>query len=199
MSDRFSNLTKVPKEPAAKLLALNNIMLDVNLSSPASAPIEAVLSELAGIEDSGLDMLKLMAAVLPARERVWWSCLAARDIVGPGPEKETRSLRASEAWVFRPTTENRQEAITSIDHADINDLTVHCAMAVMYCDETLGPGEAANYPAPAGAAAISAFAMNVESLVSRKDIWDAHLDVLINRALDIARGGNGRLSKGEAT
>lgn len=197
MSDKFGNLTKLPGEPAAKLLAMNNIKLDAELTAPASASIEAVLDELSGVEDSGLDMLRLLATVLPPRERVWWSCLAARDIVGQGPGKETRPLKAAEAWVFRPTKENREEAVASLEHADTDDLTVNCAMGVMYCDDTLGPGEMAQFSAPPGAGAIAAFAMNVESLVSRKDIWDDHMNTLIDRALDIARGGNGKLGKGQ--
>lgn len=199
MTERFSKLTKVPNEPAAKLLAKNNITLDAVLTAPASAPVEAVLKELSQIEDNGLDMLKLIACILPARERVWWSCLAARDIVGPGAENETRPLRAAEAWVFRPSDDTRDEAIASLEHADMNDLTVNCAMGVMYCDDTLGPGEMAQHAAPPGAAAISAFAMNLESLVSRKHIWDEHLAVLIDRGLDIARGGNGKPAKGAQT
>ena len=196
MTEKFSNLTKVPKEPAAKLLALNNMKLEAVLAAPASAPVDVVLNELAGIEDSGLDMLRLMASILPSRQRVWWSCLAARDIVGPGPENETRALRAAEAWVFRPTEENRNEAIASLEHTDVHDLTVNCAMGVMYCDDSLGTGEMAQFAAPPGAAALSAFAMNVEALASKKDTWDEHLAVLIDRALDIARGGSGKAAKG---
>lgn len=196
MSDRFGNLSKIPKEPAAKLLALNNMQLKTVLKAPASAPVEVVLEELFATENSGLDLLSLMSAILPARERVWWSCLAARDIVGPGPEKETRALRASEAWVFKPSKENREEAIASLEHATSKDVTAHCATGVLYCDDTLGLGEMAKYPAPPGAGAISAFAMNLESLVAHKDNWDEHLNMLVERALDIARGGSGKIGKG---
>jgi hypothetical protein len=196
VTEKFSNLTKIPKEPAAKLLALNNMKLEAVLAAPASAPVDVVLSELSGIEDSGIDMLRVLASILPPRERVWWSCLAARDIVGPGTEKETRSLKAAEAWVFRPSEESRNEAIASLEHADMNDLTVHCAMGVMYCDDTLGTGEMAQFASPPGAGAIAAFAMNVEALAFQKDIWDEHLNTVIDRALDIARGGNGKPGKG---
>lgn len=197
MTDRFSNLTKVPKEPAAKLLAMNNLKLETPVGAPASAPVDVVFSELSQNPDSGLDMLRLLAASLPSRERVWWSCLAARDIVGPGPENETRALKAAEAWVYRPTDDNRNEAIACLEVAEIGDDTVHCAMGVMYADDTLGTGDMAQYQAPPGAAAISAFAMNVEALVAHKDNWDAQLATLIDRGLDIARGGSGKARKGE--
>ncbi|MCK0149288.1 hypothetical protein MWU54_04585 [Marivita sp. S6314] len=193
--ERFSNLTKVPNEPAAKLMALANMKLQTQLEAPASAPIDAVLSELAN-RDAGLDLLRVMAAILPARERIWWSCLAARDIVGTEPENETKCLKAAETWVFRPTDEHREDAIMSLEQADPDDLTVHCAMGVMYCDGKLGLGDLAQMDAPPGAGQIVAFAMNVEALAHNKDIWDAHLDVLVDRALDIARGGSGKGTKG---
>lgn len=193
--ERFSNLSKIPNEPAAKLLALANMKLATPIDAPASASIEAVLSELAD-RDAGLDLLRLMSAALPARERIWWSCLAARDIVGPDPEHETKCLKAAEAWVFRPTDENREEAIVSLEQANSEDLTVHCAMGVMYCDGMLGLGDLAEIEAPQGAGAIVAFAMNVEALAHNKDKWHAHMEVLVDRALDIARGGSGKGSKG---
>lgn len=199
MSERFANLSKIPNEPAAKLLALSNMQLDTVLKAPASAPVAAVLEELSLAPDGGIDMLSLLASALPSRERVWWSCLAARDIVGPGPENETRPLKAAEAWVYRPTKENRELAIVSLEHADSKDKTVHCAVGVMYCDETLGTsGEMAQIAAPPGAGAIAALAMNLEALVAHKDTWNEQLEILVERALDIARGGSGKIEKRQA-
>ncbi|SHH01345.1 hypothetical protein SAMN05443551_1306 [Marivita hallyeonensis] len=195
MTARFANLTKVPNEPAAKFLAKSNLTLDTKVTAPTSAPVDVVLKELAEAEKSDIDMLRLLAAILPVRERVWWACLAARDIIGPGVESETPSVRAAEAWVFRPTDENREAAIVSLDQATVKDLTRHCAMAVAYCDDTLGPGEMAEFPAPPGASALAAFSMNLEALVAHRADWDGHLHILIDRALDIARGGNGKGEK----
>ncbi len=196
MTGRFSNLTKVPAEPAAKLLAQSNVKLTTPLTSPASAPIEAVLDELAG-QKANADLLRVISVVLPPRERVWWACLAARDIVGSGDANETRSLKAAEAWVFRPTEANREAAIASLDHADNDDKTTHCAMAVMYCDGTMGTGDLAKMPAPPGAAAIAAFAMNVEALSHAKDQFETYMQELVDRAVDIARGGNGKRAAAE--
>ena len=82
MNERYKNMVKVPQQPAAKLLSNANVMLQTNVDAPASAPIQAVLSEL---DEKGewIDILKLLAVVLPPRERVWWACLAARDYLGP--------------------------------------------------------------------------------------------------------------------
>ncbi|OSQ51930.1 DUF6931 family protein [Marivita geojedonensis] len=191
MTGRFENLTKIPPEPAAKLLAQSNVTLDAKITAPASASVEVVLSEL-DQQSANVDLLKLLAISLPPRERVWWACLAARDIVGPGVENETPSLKASEDWVFRPTEENRNAAIDSLDRAARGDRTIHCAMAVMYCDGTLGTGDMAKLPAPPGAAAIAAFAMNIEAITSRTEDMYAYFQQVIDRAVDIGRGGNGK-------
>ena len=184
-------MVKVPQQPAAKLLSNANVMLNTNVDAPASATIETVLSEL---DEKGewVDILKLLAVVLPPRERVWWACLAARDYVGPKSSDDPLPLATSEAWVFKPTEENCEAARRSMDNAYFDDETVHCATAVLYADGTLGPGDLAQYPAPAGGAELSAFAMNVVALKNLSDKFDTHIQLLIDRAVDIARGGNGQ-------
>lgn len=193
MSKRFEKMVKVPREPAAKMLAHSNTRLKTRIDSPASAPVEVLLAEL---DQKGalIDMLRVMSVVLPGRERVWWACLAARDIIGPAPDNTTPSLAASEAWVLKPTQENREKARATLDTAYIDDDTVHCANAVLYSDGTLGPGELSHYPAPAGAAEISAFGMNAVALREHSDRFEEYGQLLIDRAVDIARGGNGRLA-----
>jgi Family of unknown function (DUF6931) len=190
LDKRFENLTKLPSEPAAKMLAEQNAKLGTQLSAPASAPIGVVLEEL-DAKDAPIDILRLMSVVLPARERVWWACLAARDIVGAGAANATPSLAAAEAWVFQPTDENREAAIASLDYAPVQDDTVNCALSVMYADGTLGPGEMAQYPGPAGGSSVAAFAMNIEALGKKMDQFDSYTQLLVDRALDIAKGGNG--------
>ncbi len=192
MTKRFENLTKVPQEPAARMLANANTKLKTLIKAPASAPLAVVLEEL---ESKGamIDMLRLLAIALPPRERVWWACLAARDYIGEKSENDPRSLTASEAWVFNPDPEHREAARATLDHADIDDDTVNCALSVLYSDGTLGPGDLAEYPAPAGAAEVAAFAMNVVALRENSDRFEEHGQMLIDRALDIARGGNGQI------
>lgn len=191
MNERFLNLTKLPKQPAARLLSQANAELDTELAAPASASVEAVLEEL---EQKGalIDMLRLLSVALPARERVWWSCLAARDILPEGA-KLPPPLAAAEAWVFKPTEENRTVAHHAAQHASMKDDTKHCAMAVQFHDGTLGPGELAHHPAPPGGSEVSAFAMNVVAIGRSGKPLEVAAGLLIDRALDIARGGSGRV------
>jgi len=192
VSKRYAGLTKLPREPAAKLLALANAKLKTPLEAPASASLEVVLAELEK-KGSFVDMLRMLSVALPPRERVWWACLAARDIL-PADAPPPPPLKAAEDWVFKPIEKNRAAARTSIDLAEVEDDTVHCATAVQFADGTLGPGEMAEHPAPPGAAETCAFAMNVIALGRRETDFEDYAEHLIDRALDIARGGSGRIA-----
>lgn len=193
MSTRFANLTKVPQQPAARMLANANSRLDTQLDAPASALPEVVLAEL-DAKEAVIDILQLMSILLPARERVWWACMAARDYIGPKSDKDPAPLVAAEAWVYNPNDETRDYARSSLDIAEIDDDTVNCAISVLYSDGTLGTGDLAQHPAPAGASEVAAFAMNVIALGENSDNFDAYGQMLIDRAVDIARGGNGKVA-----
>jgi hypothetical protein len=192
MTDRFANLTKIPRQPAARLLAQANAELETPIEAAATAPVEVVLAEL-DRKGAAIDMLRLLSVALPPRERVWWSCLAARDTLPPGAQP-SRMLAAVEAWVHKPTDENRLAVHHAIRVASVKDDTRHCALAVQYHDGTLGPGDLAQHAAPAGGAETSAFAMNVIALARSGRVLEAAAGLLIDRALDIARGGSGRVS-----
>ena len=86
MSDKFQGLVKLPRDPVAKLLARCNVILKTRLDAPASAPAEVVLAELHQ-KRALVDLLRLLAILLPPRERVWWACMAARDYIGPRSER----------------------------------------------------------------------------------------------------------------
>ena len=191
MTDRYSGLTKLIKQPAARLLANANAELQTELAAPASASVDVVLREL---DQRGalIDIMRLLSVALPARERVWWSCLAARDTLAPGA-KVPQPLAAAEAWVFKPTEENRAVAHHAVQHAAMKDDTKHCAMAVQFHDGTLGPGDLAQHPAPPGGSEVSAFAMNIVAIAKSGKLLDEAAGLLIDRALDIARGGSGRI------
>lgn len=196
MSERFAGMAKVPQMPAARMLADANARLNTKLDAPASAPLDMVLAEL---DEKGavVDILRLLGVALPARERVWWSCLAARDYIGAAPDNTTPALAASEEWVFRPTPENREKAEATIEVAEPDDETINCAMGVLYAEGTLGTGDLATMPAPPGAAEILAFAMNIVAMDNHEEDFDAYVQLLIDRGVDIARGGNGKLDRKE--
>jgi hypothetical protein len=191
MSENFENLVKLPADPVAKILSRANVLLKTQLTAPPSAPAGVVLQELYE-KEALVDLLRLLGVLLPPRERVWWACMAARDYIGPRSDKDPAALVRSEAWVRDPSEENRDAARLTLDHAYVDDDTVNCALSVLYAPGTLGPGDLNQYPAPAGASEAAAFAMNMVALSQLSDKFEEHGRVLVERALDIARGGNGQ-------
>lgn len=191
-ASRFEGLKKLPDDPAAKILARNNAVLQTELDVPASASVSEVLSEL---EAKGelIDMMQLLAHSLPPREATWWACLSARDIVPEDAKKLPPPLKAAEDWVFQPSEETRTRAREALDGAANEDDTMLCAMAATFADGTLGPGELEDYDAPPGAVGGAAFGMALTSLFHDDDLVEMRGPWLLERALDIARGGNGRV------
>jgi hypothetical protein len=196
MTQRFADLKKVPKEPAARLLAGANARLKTPLKAPVAAPVGVVLAEL---EEAGawIDMLRLLSVALPPRERVWWACLAGRDVAAAAPRLPP-PLAAAEAWVFKPSDAARDAARAAAESAEPDDDTTLCATAVIFFDGTLGTGDLARQPAPPGVAQAAAFGMNLLALGQEGADFAGAANRLIDRALDIARGGNGRGGAGAA-
>jgi uncharacterized protein DUF6931 len=189
MSERFKDLKKIPDAPASRILAMAQIKLGTEIAAPASASVQQVLEELETL-DAPVDILLLLAFALPPRESVWWACLAARDLVGPGKEAATPSLKAAEAWVFSPTPENRENARVAMETAFNDDDTSLCAVAAFYAEGNMGEGDMAGLEAPPAALGAAVFGMNMEALGAADDFF-AHMERVTDRGLDIARGGNG--------
>ncbi|MEM9247628.1 MAG: hypothetical protein AAGB05_02915 [Pseudomonadota bacterium] len=192
MANRFENLKKMPDGPAARFLADTPLKLETELDAPVSATVSVVLTELEE-KQAWVDMLKVLAAALPAREGVWWACLAARDL--PGADASP-VLKATEAWVFGPTEENRVTLGEMLEAADADDETTLAATAAYYAEGNLGPGDLAEQPAPPGSVASCVLGQNLQSLNDEHDAIE-WMKYLIDRAVDIANGGNGRVDKPE--
>lgn len=188
---RFSNLDKIPDAPALRLLALANVRLNRPTGLPAAAPVGDVLEALDG-QDDHVGMFKLLAVSLPPREGVWWACLAARDLV---QDDDPPPLAAAEAWVRRPCEETGIAARHAFETADFDDDTVLCAQAAATADGRLGPGDLSGYEAPVGTCAMSIFGTVIMSYANAPPgEGAARAELLLARALDIAKGGSGRVT-----
>ena len=193
MKDRFVDLIKVPMQPAKRLLAMANAELETPLKLPANASVRTVLEEL-DAQDAFIDMLRLMSVALPPREGIWWACMAARDVMGSDVEKPSLALERAEAWVRKPNDETRNAAHDVLDIVVPDDETENCAAAVAFYDGKLGTGDLAQYDAPPGACANSVFAMNLVALEAMGEDMLISANILVDRAVNIARGGSGKIT-----
>jgi hypothetical protein len=58
-----------------------------------------------------IDAIRFLARALPKRLGVWWGCLCAWHVAGPGSSPEVlAALRAAVRWVLDPSEENRRAA-----------------------------------------------------------------------------------------
>lgn len=195
MTGRYSNLKKVQEQPAARALSLSNLKLDIKLPLPARASIEETFDALENTEESTLDIFRLFSAVLPPREGVWWACLATRDLESvKNADPVSPILKATEKWVFKPNEENLSAVKLMLDSADVEDESSLCGTAALFAEGKLGPGELDEFEAPPGAYANAVFGCMIKSWSEHGETLEDHGNLLIERALDLARGGSGNVT-----
>ncbi len=139
------------------------------------------------------DATQFLARALPKREAVWWSCLCAREL--GNDEKQPQlgaSLDAAEAWVYRPTEENRRNAENAANAIEAPHPARWTAMAAFWSGGSLAPANAPEVKPPddftakavAGAILMAAALDPDQSAARNKRFFDY--------GIDIAQGGTGR-------
>ncbi|MEO0623007.1 MAG: hypothetical protein AAFU49_22130 [Pseudomonadota bacterium] len=195
---RFADLKKITGEAAHPLMIRERIKLKTPVTSPEDASVPVVLAEL-DKKAAVLDVLHLMAHALPKREATWWACLSGRDLFPKDQSVDPLTLSTAEAWVFKPGDKTRSDARTAMENAMPGDKTKLCALAATFAPGTLGPGDLEDYEAPPGAVGAAVFGMALRSLYLDPKRIDPQGEILIERAIDIARGGNGNVQPVAAT
>jgi len=191
MAHRYAELTKMPQQPPSRLFAVVEIDDPEEIEAPASADTEFVLREL-DAKDDFLPMIMILAVALPAREAVWWGCLAARDYLKAKPKFKDTCIKAAEAWVFDPKEETLEALEVVLAAASPKDKTSLCALAALHASGSLGTGEKVEFQVPVASVVLSVFGINMLAWGEAED-QEQHLQMLIERGLDIARGGNGHV------
>lgn len=193
----YQGLVKLIALPAAELIARDDIELETEIHIPADTTLPNLLARLDG-EMADVDRLRLLAHALPPREGAWWACMAARDILSERLARDPRDvppcLASTEAWVFQPSEEARAAAAAAMETAHPTDDTQLCALVATFSDGRLGPGERQQFPAPPQAAPLAVFALQMKSMCHVPENAIARCAVLVERGLDIARGGDGTRS-----
>jgi hypothetical protein len=141
------------------------------------------------------DAVQFLSRALPKREAVWWSCQCARDLGNDEKKPELAvGLQAAEAWVYRPTEENRRKAESAANAIKISHPARWTAMAAFWSGGSLAPPDA-----PEAKPAEDFTAKAVAGAVLMAAGLDAKQSEVRNRRFlecgrDIANGGTGRPS-----
>lgn len=140
------------------------------------------------------DATRFLAAALPKREAVWWACQCARSALDEPPDpKAAEAIEAAEAWVYKPTEENRRPTEKLAEEATYEQPAAWAAMAAFWSGGSMAPegqpvvppGEALTGKAAAGAVMLAAARGDAAKIGERYTEYLA-------RGRDIAGGGNGR-------
>ena len=144
------------------------------------------------------DAVRFMARALPKREAVWWACLCARSTLSETSAPEyIKALTVAEAWVYKPTEDNRRQANAAAQAAGFDNAVAWAAMAAFWSDGSMAPENLPVVPpadnlcskAVSGAVMLAAVLKQPEK-ASEKYIF------FLQQAVDIANGGNGQVWQG---
>jgi hypothetical protein len=191
----FSGLKKIRFERARDAAAGLELSPQARRLLAADPDTVAFLAECAS---AGLwvDALRVMAMALPRREAAWWACLNARDArTEDSPQETLAPLEAAEAWVFKPSDELGQQAFAQAQTAGFDSAEAYAALAVHWAGGNMAPPEAGVVVPPGDGLTATATAAAVLLAAASGDPAkaEAWYERALMQALDIARGGSGRL------
>jgi len=139
------------------------------------------------------DAVQFLARALPKREAVWWSCQCTRDLGSDDKKPElTAGLQAAEAWVYRPTEENRRKTETAANAIKVSHPARWTAMAAFWSGGSLAPpgGPEAKPAEDFTAKAVAGAVMMAAGLDPAQS--EARNRRFLECGRDIANGGTGR-------
>ena len=98
--------------------------------------------------------------------------------------------------MFKPEDRNLVAVRRALDAAGPDEPTNYCGNAALTWDGKLGPEELHGMDSPPGASETYALVMNVHAMCLDPTLPETRAGLLIERALDIARGGQGDVAAG---
>ena len=193
MADQIGTLQKI------KLASTEALSPNAALSDDAKALIATPLpiaKFLGLLLDAALldDAVKLFAHALPKREAVWWACLAARSLpeTTATPELEA-AIDAAEAWVYKPSEENRRAALDKATASGLKQPASWAAMAAAWSGGSLAPPNAPVVPPAEHLTGLAVVGVVLLAAVANEPAKRPEkLKAFLAQAIDIGNGGNGR-------
>lgn len=193
----FDGLRKLRSERARDAVG------ELELDPPARRLLRDDLSTVAFLSacvDAKLwiDAVRVMAMALPRREATWWACLnarAAHEARTEPDEQAGAALKAAEEWVFKPSDEQGQKAHALAERAGFDCAESYAALAAFWSGGNMAPPESGVVlpPGEALAGTAAAAAVLLAAAAGDPQKMDAWYERAMLSALDIARGGSGRI------
>jgi len=193
MRIQTGRFAKVKAEAAAEICGRVELSLEARQLLASALSPQGLLSLLAA---NGLfaDAVRFMAFALPAREGVWWSCVTGELMRASLAAKDEIGFEAAESWVYEPTEDRRHACLAAAEAAALDGAGAYAALAAFWSGPSLAPPDLPPVP-PDGSLSPTGVGASVLLAVASGDLRhsERNFAAAIERAVDIANGGSGRV------
>jgi hypothetical protein len=188
-----TNLTKINQKNATAIcqgLELDEQATALLQDNPTSALFMQQLIEQRLYPDA----VRFLAHALPKREATWWACLCARNsVTDKTPANEIKAIELAEAWVYKPTEENRKLTMPAAEATGFKTAASWAAVAAFWSGDNISPVPQAIVPPDAKlfAKAVVGAVMLAAAQGEAKKVYDNY-QLFLQQGINIAGGGDGR-------
>lgn len=135
------------------------------------------------------DAVRVVGAVLPAREGIWWAWSCSKKAVGPeAGEEMVAILAAVERWLREPTDPNRRTAMDVAEAADYATPAGCVALAAFFSGGSIAPTHVQAVPPPVHASAKAvATAILISAVFSEPEKAPEKLKESLEQGIHVAR------------
>ncbi len=140
------------------------------------------------------DAVRFLAHALPKREATWWACLCARNgLNDKTPAIEVKAIELAEAWVYKPTEDNRLVTLPAAEATAYKNAASWAAISAFWSGDNISPVPQAVIPpdeklyakAVVGAVILAATQGEASKVSDNYQLF-------LQQGINIASGGDGR-------
>ena len=184
----FTKITQANAQLLCQAFELDEAASALLSDNPSSAAYIQRLIEHALYTDA----VKVLAHALPKREATWWACLCVRN----SSVTESKAIELAEAWVYKPSEDNRKAILPLIASSKFKSAAEWAALAAFWSGNNMSLTPEVTIATVEGLTAKAVMAAIIMSAVSGapEKIADNY-QLFLKQGIDIACGGDGRLSQ----
>lgn len=140
------------------------------------------------------DAVRFLAHALPKREATWWACLCARNgLTDKTPAHEIEAIELAEAWVYKPTEDNRKLTLPAAEATAYKTAASWAAIAAFWSGDDISPVPQTVIPPDEKlfAKAVVGAVMLAATQGEAGKVHDNY-QLFLQQGINIASGGDGR-------
>ncbi len=160
------------------------------LLTPEQSP-QAFLAALVNARHFS-DAVRFLAFSLPSREAIWWACATAR--AGQLAPADAECLERAVAWAYEPDDTKRRACMEAAEGLNFEGAAAYAALSVFWSGGSMAPEGMPEAPPDPSLASVGVGASVLLAVAAGEPLSaDRRFEEAIERGMDIANGGNGKL------